>query len=108
MKRVLFKVVLPLAFILVWANMCYWICLDNNGMNWFQFWIMCGSPFGIKKMLVVLIPRNFGIAGSIGVFALDVIIGGLIGVIILAVKVIAIIREIINIILEQTEKKISR
>lgn len=107
MKRVLFKVVLPLAFILVWANMCYWICLDNNVMNWFQFWIMCGLPFGIQKMLVVLIPRNFGIAGSIGVLALDVIIGGLIGVLVLAVNVIAIIREIINIILEQTGKRIS-
>ena len=108
MKRVLFKVVLPLAFILVWANMCYWICLDNNEMNWFQFWIMCGFPFGIQKMLVVLIPRNFGIAGSIGVLVLDVVIGGLIGVIVLAVKAVAIIREIINIILEQTGKKIFR
>ena len=107
MKRVLFKVVLPLAFILVWANMCYWICLDNNVMNWFQFWIMCGLPFGIQKMLVVLIPRNFGIAGSIGVLALDAIIGGMIGVIVLAIKIVAIIREVINIIKELAGKRIS-
>ena len=57
-------------------------------------------------MLVVLIPHNFGIAGSIGVLALDVVIGGLIGVIVLAVKAVAIIREIINIILEQAGKRI--
>ena len=25
MKRVLFKVILPLAFIVVWLDMCYWI-----------------------------------------------------------------------------------
>ena len=58
-------------------------------------------------MLILLIPRNFGIAGSIGVLALDAIIGGLIGVIILAIKIIAVIRKIINIILEQMGKKIS-
>ena len=107
LKRVLVKVALPLVFIVIWVNMCYWICMCNNGMNWFQFWIMCGFPFGIRKMLILLIPRNFGIAGSIGVLALDAIIGGLIGVIILAIKIIAVIREIINIILEQMGKKIS-
>ena len=107
MKRVLFKVSLPLAFIVVWLDMCYWICLGDNGMNWFQFWIMSGFPFGMQKMLVLLIPRNFGIAGSIGVLALDAIIGGMIGAIVLAIKIIAIIREVINIIMELAGKRIS-
>ena len=95
MKRVLFKVILPLAFVAVWLNM------------WFQFWIMSGFPFGIQKMLVLLIPRNFGIAGRIGVLALDAVIGGMIGVIVLAIKIIAIIREVINIIMELAGKRIS-
>ena len=107
MKRVLFKVILPLAFIVVWLNMCYWICLGENGVNWVPFWIMCGFPFGIQKMLVLLIPRNLGIAGSIGVLALDAVIGGMIGVIVLAIKIIAIIREVINIIMELAGKRIS-
>ncbi len=76
-------------------------------MNWFQFWIMSGFPFGIQKMLVLLIPRNLGIAGSIGVLALDAVIGGMIGVIVLAIKIIAIIREVINIIMELAGKRIS-
>ena len=96
MKRVLFKVILPLLVIAVWMNMCYWICVDGNGVNWFQFWIMSG----IRKMLMLLIPRNFGIAGSIGVLALDTIIGGVIGVVVLAIKIAAIIKEVISIILE--------
>lgn len=54
-----------------------------------------------------LIPRNFGIAGSIGVLALDAVIGGMIGVIVLAIKIIAIIREVINIIMELAGKRIS-
>ena len=58
-------------------------------------------------MLVLLIPRNLGIAGSIGVLALDAVIGGMIGVIVLAIKIIAIIREVINIIMELAGKRIS-
>jgi len=107
MKRVLFKVILPLVFIVIWLNMCYWICLGENEMNWFLFWIMSGFPFGIQKMLVLLIPRNFGIAGSIGVLALDAIIGGMIGGIVFAIKIVAIIREVINIIMELAGKRIS-
>ena len=51
-------------------------------------------------MLMLLIPRNFGIAESIGVLALDAIIGGVIGVVVLAIKIAAIIKEVISIILE--------
>ena len=93
-----------MAFIVIWLDMCYWICLGENGMNWLQFWIMGGFPFGIQKMLVLLIPRNFGIAGSIGVLALDAIIGGMIGVIVLAIKIIAIIRPLINDFLRKMAK----
>lgn len=67
---------------------------------------MSGFPFGIQKMLVLLIPRNLGIAGSIGVLALDAIIGGMIGVIVLIMKIIAIIREVINIMMELAGKRI--
>ena len=62
MKRILFKVILPLLVIAAWMNMCYWICADESGINWFQFWIMSGFPFGIRKMIMLLIPCNFGIA----------------------------------------------
>ena len=47
---------------------------------------------------------NFGIAGSIGVLVLDAIIGGVVGVVVLAIKIAAIIKEIINIILEYARR----
>ena len=67
MKRVLFKLILPMAFIVIWLDMCYWICLGENGMNWLQFWIMGGFPFGIQKMLVLLIRRNSREHRSVGI-----------------------------------------
>ena len=84
--------------------------LDMSGREWNELvpvldyeWISIWHT----KMLVLLIPRNFGIAGSIGVLALDAVIGGMIGVIVLAIKIIAIIREVINIIMELAGKRIS-
>ena len=41
MKRVLFKIILPLAFIAVWLNMCYWICLGLVSVldyEWISIW----------------------------------------------------------------------
>ena len=90
--------------------MAEYVLLDMSGRErskLVSILIMSGFPFGIQKMLVLLIPRNFGIAGSIGVLALDAVIGGMIGVIVLAIKIIAIIREVINIIMEFAGKRIS-
>jgi len=44
-----------------------------------------------------LIPKNFGIAGSIGVLAFNGVIGGLIGIIVIA-RMIAVFVEIIKMI----------
>ena len=45
----------------------------------FQVWLACGVPFGIWRLRVWLIPRGFDIGGTVGVWALNIIIGGLIG-----------------------------
>ena len=67
MKRVLFKVILPLLVIAAWMNMCYWICIRADGFDFFFYWIMIGCPYGIRKMCMFIVPKNFGIAGNIGI-----------------------------------------
>lgn len=52
-----------------------------------------GFPFGFQKLRMWLIPKGFGIAGEIGVFALDAIVAGLIGGIFLIKKLIIIIAD---------------
>ena len=46
----------------------------------------------------VAIPKNFGISGGVGIFALNCIIGGLIGGVVLIFKIIGIAREFISIV----------
>lgn len=97
MKRVLFKVMIPTALIALWMITCYPICNKVEGFDFFLYWILVGCPFGIRKMCVFLVPRNFGIAGSMGVLALNCIVGGLIGGIILVTKVVGILIEVVKI-----------
>ena len=77
MKKVLFKVIVPTMFIAVWMWTCYLICNKTEGFDCFLYWILTGCPFGIRRMCLWLIPKNFGISGSIGVLALNCIAGGL-------------------------------
>ena len=59
---------------------------------------MVGCPYGIRKMCMFLVPKNFGIAGSMGILALNCIVGGLIGGIIVLVRIIVTFTEIIKVI----------
>lgn len=45
----------------------------------FYVWLVCGIPFGIWRVRLWLIPRGFDLGGTVGVWALNFIIGGLIG-----------------------------
>ena len=52
----------------------------NDGItDYFKVWLVCGIPFGIWRLRVWLIPRGYDIGGTVGVWALNIIIGGLIG-----------------------------
>ena len=64
MKKVLFKVIVPAVIIAVWMLTCYPVCNKAEGFDWFLYWIIVGCPFGIRRMFLWLIPKNFGISGS--------------------------------------------
>ena len=75
----IFKVFAPLMAISLMMLFCYPVCNKPEGFDFFLFWILVGFPFGIRRMWLWLIPKNYGIAGSLGVIALDCIVGGIIG-----------------------------
>ncbi len=98
MKRVLFNIIIPLSVMLLWMAACYPVCNKAEGFDYFLYWIMVGCPYGIQKMCLFLVPKNFGIAGSVGVIALNCIIGGLIGGTIVIVRLTQVFAEIISIL----------
>lgn len=99
MKKVLFRIIIPMMILAVWIIMCYPVCAKADGGDYFLYWIMVGCPYGIRKMSMFLVPKNFGIAGSIGILALDCIVGGLIGGMIIIIRIINTVMEIIKLIM---------
>lgn len=98
MKRVLFNIVFPAAILFLWMLTCFWVCSKPEGFNYFLYWIMVGCPYGIRKMCMFLVPRNFDIAGSMGVLALNVIVGGLIGGFVAIFRIIQIMIECVKLL----------
>ncbi len=45
--------------------------------DYFLIWLACGVPFGIGKMFT-LIPIGFGISGTVGVVALNLVLSSVI------------------------------
>lgn len=87
---------IQLGIIIVWGITCYYICRGEDGFQYFIYWIIMGVPFGFQKLRMWLIPKGFGIAGEIGVFALDAIVAGLIGGIFLVKKIVVIMADYIK------------
>lgn len=65
------------------------VWMANGVPNYVLLAVLAGFPFGIGKMVILLPPTSYGISGGIGVLALDVIVGGLIGCVCLAYNFIA-------------------
>ena len=85
MKEFLKKTVIPVVVALFLFSMFSRIFVENGSPDYFLIWLACGVPFGIGKMFT-LIPIGFGISGTAGVVALNLVLGGLIGGVILIWK----------------------
>ena len=82
MKEFLKKTILPIVAALLLFSIFSRIFTENGSIDFFLVWLACGVPFGIGKMFT-LIPIGFGISGTVGVVALNIVLGGLIGGVIL-------------------------
>lgn len=82
MKRIgifLLEVVLPVALATLLALVFKPLYMEDGTINYLLLWICVGLPFGIRRMFLWLVPHKFDLAGTVGVFALNVIAGGIIG-----------------------------
>ena len=103
MKNLMTKNVLPILGIALWLAICYPVCNKSEGFNYFLFWIMAGFPFGIRFMCLKLIPKSYGISGTVGVFALNALSGGLIGGAMLMMSMVRIFVNTIKLVMGTIE-----
>ena len=87
-EDVIKKSILPLAFMVFWFWMTKTIMKVSGQTDWFWWIFIAGLPFGIHKMRLILISKGMDITATLGMVALSVIIGALIGSIMIPVYVI--------------------
>ena len=73
------KTILPVAA----AALLYCIfrsaCVKTGELDYLWLWILCGLPFGLHRMCLWIVPGGGPLGGGIALFALNFIIGGVIG-----------------------------
>lgn len=77
------KSILPAAIALFLFSVFKRVFVKNAETEYFYVWICCGIPFGMHRMSTWLTLRGSDLGGSIAVFALNFVIGGVIGGVIL-------------------------
>ena len=93
------KSILPLAFMVFWFWMTKTIMKVSGQTDWFWWIFIAGLPFGIHKMRLILIPRGMDTTATLGLAALSVIIGALIGCIMIPVYVIRAVYVVLRYII---------
>ena len=106
MKRMVCNVILPVVLIGIIIIVCYPVCVKEYGFDFFQFWLLTGFIFGVRKMSLIMLPKNLGIGESIGVIVLNCLIGGLIGGLVLCFMVVKIFAELTLIVVETFGQKV--
>ena len=74
-KRTVLPAVIALFLFFMFKN----VFTEDGQTNYFYVWLCCGIPFGIRRMFVWLVPHGYDIAGTVGIIALNFILGGIIG-----------------------------
>lgn len=87
-EDVIKKTILPLAFMVFWFWMTKTIMRVSGQTDFFWWIFLSGLPFGIHKMRLILIPQGMDTTATLGMAALSVIIGALIGSFMIPVYVV--------------------
>ena len=100
-EDVIKKTFLPLSFMVFWFWVVETIMKVSGQTDWFWWIFLAGLPFGIHKMRLILIPKGMDTTATLGMAALSVIIGALIGSIMIPVYVIRAIYVLLRYIVQK-------
>ena len=61
-----------------------------GAIDWRKLLLFVGIPFGIQKMFLLVVPRNVGTGEMLGLLVLKLMVGSLIGIGVLAWRLLAV------------------
>ena len=66
------------------------MCMNGEILDWRKLLLFVGIPFGIQKMFLLVVPRNVGTGEMLGLLVLKLMVGSLIGIGVLAWRLLAV------------------
>ena len=87
LKKTILPVGATLLIFFAFCNADFFRHADGS-INYIWMAVLCGIPWGIQRMYLWLIPRGYDIGGTVGVWALNIIVGGIIGSVVLIWKLL--------------------
>lgn len=78
-KEIWKKIIWPVMAVLFLAVVFRPLCMAEGGIDYRKLLFLMGIPFGVQKMFVWLVPSGYGIGETVGIFALNLLVGCIIG-----------------------------
>ena len=78
-KEIWKKVIWPVMAVLFLTVVLRPLCMAEGGIDYWKLLFLMGIPFGVQKMFVWLIPSCYGIGETVGMYALNLLVSGVIG-----------------------------
>ncbi len=82
------RLLLPLGVAALVAFFCQPLYMSGGECDLRLLLLLVGIPFGISKMMVWIVPTGHGLAATVGILAFNVLVGGVIGIFVLAFRLI--------------------
>ena len=79
LKVFVFEILIPLLLAVLLGLLFKSVYCSGNQINYFLAWVLIGFPFGLRYMVIAFRPSRRSLSGAVGLFALQVIVSGLIG-----------------------------
>lgn len=84
LKDFCIKSILPVTVAMLLFCIFKSACTKDGITDYVWLWILCGLPFGLHRMSLWIVPGDCSFGGGIALFALNFILGGVIGGFVLA------------------------
>lgn len=73
------KTVIPVVSVALLVCIFKSACMKDGAVDYLWLWILCGLPFGLQRMWLRFVPGSSSMGGGVALFALNFIVGGIIG-----------------------------
>ena len=89
-KEIITKLIIPGAIAMIICLIVHPMCMNGEILDWRKLLLFVGIPFGIQKMFLLVVPRNVGTGEMLGWLVLKLMVGSLIGIGVLAWRLLAV------------------